>query len=700
MFVVASLGALQSRKARLAVVSLVASVLIGACAQGATTQDPGAFVDTNQSGTDPTPTPTATSSASGNGGAGGGGPTKPGGDDNAKSPTLAAITPASATVGSVGPTVVLNGDNFVARTVVQLDGAPLTTTFVSATELRATIPTGSLATLATLHVSVGTSPPGGGASSALDFTVVNPGPTITTLAPLGIIAGSPDLAITIMGNGFVPTTTVDVQGKTVKSTVVDAQNITATIPAAQLASSGTLDVVVQNPMPGGGSSAALSFTVFNPAVQLATITPTSALVNSAATTVTLNGSGFVTASSALFNGTPIATTFVDARTLTAILPVSALAAVGDFPVAVKNPPPGGGVSMPLTFRVQYGAPTVTSVAPTTITAGAGATSVNVSGTRFYPASQVLFNGMASATTFVGAGSLTATLSAAQVATAGPITVSVVTPAPGGGASNVVSINVQNPAPVVTALAPASLVMSNPDTRLTVTGSAFTSTSLIQINGANYPTTYVSGTQLKATIPAAQIASPGSLTITVFTPAPGGGTSGAKGLPIGCNTAGVDVALGPVGTVTTLNTSFTTAPLYTRIDGGLCSATLEATTQPGRFYVVQNTAGVPVTLSAWAVCPDVTGQDDAVLTFYHQGTPPTTDTQRQQCWDIVSEGDYGAAGTFPSPDSGTSHWCPGLTKANGGGIGLSACDRAVVFIQPYSMTNASYLPPPQIRFRAE
>ncbi len=675
-------------------------VLIGACAQGASTTDTGAGVDTSQNGTDPTPTPTATSSSSGNGGSGGGTPTKPTADDNAKAPTLASITPNTATVGSVGPTVVLNGDNFVARTVVQLDGAPLTTTFVSATELRATIPTQSLAALATLHVSVGTSPPGGGASAALDFTVVNPGPAITTLAPLGVIAGSPDVAIAITGDGFVSAATVTVQGKLVKSTYMDGQNIKATIPAAQLASSGTLDVIVQNPAPGGGVSMPLSFTVSNPAVQLTTVAPTAALVNSAATTVTLTGNGFVTASSALFNGTPIATTFIDNRTLTAVVPSSALTAVGDFPVAVKNPPPGGGVSMPLSFRVQYGAPSVTNVVPATITAGAGATNVTISGTSFYPASQVFFNGTATATTFVSSASLTATLSAAQVATAGAITVSVVTPTPGGGTSNMASINVQNPAPVLTTLAPASVVMGSPDTLLTVTGSGFTSTSLVQLNGANYPTTYVSGTQLKATLPQAQLASPGSLTITVFTPTPGGGTSAAKVLPIGCNTAGVDVALGALGTVTTLNTNFAAAPLYTRLDGGLCSATLETTTQPGRYYVVQNTAGVPVTLSAWAVCPDVSGQDDAVLTFYHQGSPPTTDTQRQQCWDIVSEGDYGAAGTFPSPESGTSHWCPGLTKANGGGIGLSACDRAVVFIQPYSMTSSAYLPPPQIKFKAE
>ena len=45
------------------------------------------------------------------------------------------------------------------------------------------------------------------------------------------------------------------------------------------------------------------------------------------------------------------------------------------------------------------------------------------------------------------------------------------------------------------------------------------------------TTYGSPTQLTATILASDIAAAGSLSITVFTPAPGGGTSGAQTLTI-------------------------------------------------------------------------------------------------------------------------------------------------------------------------
>ena len=59
--------------------------------------------------------------------------------DDALPPVLTAVTPHKATVGSVGRSITLSGENFVPRTIVQLDGAPLATTFVSSTELRATI---------------------------------------------------------------------------------------------------------------------------------------------------------------------------------------------------------------------------------------------------------------------------------------------------------------------------------------------------------------------------------------------------------------------------------------------------------------------------------------------------------------------------------------------------------------------------------
>ena len=60
--------------------------------------------------------------------------------------------------------------------------------------------------------------------------------------------------------------------------------------------------------------------------------------------------------------------------------------------------------------------------------------------------------------------------------------------------------------------------------LTVTGSKFMAGTVVRWNGASRPTTFVSATQLQASIGAGDIVVAGSANVTVYTPAPGGGVS--------------------------------------------------------------------------------------------------------------------------------------------------------------------------------
>jgi hypothetical protein len=60
--------------------------------------------------------------------------------------------------------------------------------------------------------------------------------------------------------------------------------------------------------------------------------------------------------------------------------------------------------------------------------------------------------------------------------------------------------------------------------LTVTGTGFVAGSVVQWDGADRATSFVSTTQLTTTIPAGDIASAGTVSITVFSPTPGGGVS--------------------------------------------------------------------------------------------------------------------------------------------------------------------------------
>jgi hypothetical protein len=67
--------------------------------------------------------------------------------------------------------------------------------------------------------------------------------------------------------------------------------------------------------------------------------------------------------------------------------------------------------------------------------------------------------------------------------------------------------------------------------VTATGTHFVAGSVVRFDGAARPTTFVSSTQVTAAIPASDVASPESHSITVFTPAPGGGTSAGMSLTV-------------------------------------------------------------------------------------------------------------------------------------------------------------------------
>jgi hypothetical protein len=81
--------------------------------------------------------------------------------------------------------------------------------------------------------------------------------------------------------------------------------------------------------------------------------------------------------------------------------------------------------------------------------------------------------------------------------------------------------------------------------LTVNGTGFVSGSVVNWNGSARATTFLSSTQLRAGISAADIAMAGTASVTAVNPAPGGGTSNVALLPV-TNSTGKSVAftLGP------------------------------------------------------------------------------------------------------------------------------------------------------------
>ena len=79
-------------------------------------------------------------------------------------------------------------------------------------------------------------------------------------------------------------------------------------------------------------------------------------------------------------------------------------------------------------------------------------------------------------------------------------------------------------PAITRLCPTAMPIGSPSSTLTVQGANFTASSVVDWNGSPLSTTYVSATQLTAVVPAAPLTAHGTVSVTVATPAPGGGMS--------------------------------------------------------------------------------------------------------------------------------------------------------------------------------
>ena len=90
----------------------------------------------------------------------------------------------------------------------------------------------------------------------------------------------------------------------------------------------------------------------------------------------------------------------------------------------------------------------------------------------------------------------------------------------------------NPVPFINQpLVPMTAAPGGPNFTLTVNGTGFVASSVVNWNGSPLATTFVNQSQVTATAPASDIASPGTASVTVMNPLPGGGNSNVQYLGI-------------------------------------------------------------------------------------------------------------------------------------------------------------------------
>jgi trimeric autotransporter adhesin len=202
--------------------------------------------------------------AAGCGGGSGSGAGSDSGSSSNPTPVLSSINPPSAVAGSVSVTLSANGSGFVSGSTIDWNGSALPSTFVSASQLSATLPASDLATAGTAKVTVASPAPGGGTSAPITFTinpVANPTPAVTSLSPSQYSAGGPAFTLTVTGTGFLSSSQVLWNGTARSATFNSATSLTTQITASDVATPGAAAVAVSNPSPGGGSSNAVNFVI-------------------------------------------------------------------------------------------------------------------------------------------------------------------------------------------------------------------------------------------------------------------------------------------------------------------------------------------------------------------------------------------------------------------------------------------------------
>ena len=447
------------------------------------------------------------------------------GADRVDVPSISALSPSSAVVGVSTARLTVTGANFARTSVIRWNGTDRTTTFVSTTQLQTDLTAADLNTTGARQVRVFTQGGNGGTSNAATFTVGNPVPTIAALTPSQALLGGEPFNLIVTGSGFVPGASVRWNGAARPTTFESAGRLSVNIPASDVVASGTAPITVFNPAPLGGNSAALPLPVSFLTPAIASFNPANRrIVPSTPWVLRVNGQNFVRSGSVVhWNGGYLTTRWVSPTQLEAAIMSENPAGTARITVRTTI----GGVtreSAPVSFEVLNPQPSMSEWSPRSLRVGTDWLSFTIEGSGFVPGvTMASVNGSQRGPSAVSAGILSVRLTPSDMASLGTLRVEATNPPPGGGTSTQ-NISVINPEPILASVSPTATFRGGVAFTLVVKGTLFMQGAVVRWNGSDRPTTRVSTSELRASIPASDLIRIGDAKVTVINPAPGGGAS--------------------------------------------------------------------------------------------------------------------------------------------------------------------------------
>jgi NADH:ubiquinone oxidoreductase subunit F (NADH-binding) len=434
------------------------------------------------------------------------------------------------TGSTAAQTLTIAGSGFLSGAVVTASYAGgsstnLTVTSLSATQIQATIITSTTARTWSITVTNTT----GTASAAASLSVVAPStaPVIGSVTPNPLTGSTAAQTLTIAGSGFLSGAVVTASYAGGSSTSLTVTSLSATQIQASIITSTTArtwSITVTNTTGTASAAASLSVVAPSTAPVIGSVTPNPMTGSTAAQTLTIAGSGFLSGAkvAAIYSGgssTNLTVTSLSATQIQATIITSTTART--WSITVTNTTGTASAAASLSVVAPSTAPLIGSVTPNPMTGSAAAQTLTIAGSGFLSGAKVaaIYSGGSSTNltvTSLSATQIQASIITSTTARTWSITVTNTT----GPASNAASLSVVAPAvaPVIGSVTPNPMTGSTAPQTLTIAGSGFLTGAKVAAiysggSSTSLTVTSLSATQIQASIITSTTARTWSITVT-------------------------------------------------------------------------------------------------------------------------------------------------------------------------------------------
>ena len=360
-------------------------------------------------------------------------------------PTIIGLTPPYTPLYGEPLTLTVYGSKFVPGSVIHWNGTARLTTYVDATHVKMSVAASDLTVtggqttstnVLTTNVTVVNPAPGGGTSAIEQFGLLILQPSISSIWPPQLPAGTSAFTMRVNGQNFVRAVAVLVNGVARPTTWVSSTALDVAIPASDVATAGTYPIRARLTVPNHPvqDSPPTTLTVLG----TPTLTMPSSISVMRYSTAPLSFTGdYLSSIVAKVNGTARRTSVSNMKTLTVVLDSLDVATTQALALTVDSYSPTTTRVASATINVVNPQPSLASITVQKILPDGGIV-VLVRGGYLVPETVVRVNGLARATTMINRTSLQTTIRSTDFKPGAPASIRLYSPGPGGGSSAALS----------------------------------------------------------------------------------------------------------------------------------------------------------------------------------------------------------------------------------------------------------------------